>query len=86
MKLELSDEERENLTTKPLKAYMERETEKRQELQQFLTRFIELIGNAPDEIYEDYSTLTFYNRLNSLVKEYKKYEADNCERVKNKVG
>jgi len=73
-------EERENLTTKPLKAHMERETEKRQELQQFLTRFIEQIGNAPDEIYEDYSTLTFYNRLNSLAKEYKKYEADNCEK------
>jgi hypothetical protein len=66
-------EERDNLT----------KTEKRQELQQFLTRFIELIDNAPDEIYEDYSTLTFYNRLNSLAKEYKKYEADNCERVKN---
>jgi hypothetical protein len=59
---------------------MERETEKRQELQQFLTRFIQLISNAPDEIYEDYSTLTFYNRLNSLAKEYKKYESDNCEK------
>jgi hypothetical protein len=73
-------EERENLTTKPLKAHMERETEKMQELQQFLTRFVELISNAPDEIYEDYSTLTFYNRLNSLAKEYKKYETDNCEK------